>query len=245
MARDWGVFRMRYRIVAATVAAFTLSAPATAANLLDNGSFEEITGEEIPPGYQRGIAPVGWSPVIGFEVPDIINNSYVAANRPALNPFPQYATYLEAKDGVRFLDMNGLTEVGAIEQTVTGLTPGARVSLKYWAGSWAANSQGTLGASLRDGTTVINSRLDQFTPPVSEVAAAFTQFSLTGIVGSSGTVTVRFQGDSPASDRAAPALDLVSLAVVPEPATWLMLISGFGLVGSAMRRRAARTLRYA
>ena len=29
---------------------------------------------------------------------------------------------------------------------------------------------------------------------------------------------------------------------VPEPATWMMMIGGFGLVGASMRRRAARTL---
>jgi hypothetical protein len=32
------------------------------------------------------------------------------------------------------------------------------------------------------------------------------------------------------------ALDNVS-AAVPEPATWAMLIAGFGLVGGALRRR--------
>ena len=30
-------------------------------------------------------------------------------------------------------------------------------------------------------------------------------------------------------------------AAVPEPATWAMMIGGFGLVGSALRRRKART----
>ncbi|MBT9472342.1 MAG: PEPxxWA-CTERM sorting domain-containing protein [Phenylobacterium sp.] len=39
-----------------------------------------------------------------------------------------------------------------------------------------------------------------------------------------------------------PLLDNVSIGVssaVPEPATWAMMIMGFGLVGSAMRRRQA------
>ncbi|MBS3962622.1 MAG: PEPxxWA-CTERM sorting domain-containing protein [Sandarakinorhabdus sp.] len=30
-----------------------------------------------------------------------------------------------------------------------------------------------------------------------------------------------------------------SLALVPEPATWAMMIAGFGLVGGALRRRRA------
>jgi PEP-CTERM motif len=31
----------------------------------------------------------------------------------------------------------------------------------------------------------------------------------------------------------------VSLAAVPEPASWALMIGGFGLVGFAMRRRKA------
>ncbi len=39
--------------------------------------------------------------------------------------------------------------------------------------------------------------------------------------------------------------NLVSNAAVPEPATWAMLIAGFGLVGGAMRRRTKMQVTYA
>ncbi|MBS3960497.1 MAG: PEP-CTERM sorting domain-containing protein [Sandarakinorhabdus sp.] len=42
------------------------------------------------------------------------------------------------------------------------------------------------------------------------------------------------------NDNIGPILDNVLVTQVPEPATWAMLIAGFGLVGFAMRRR--RTL---
>jgi len=32
------------------------------------------------------------------------------------------------------------------------------------------------------------------------------------------------------------------LAAVPEPATWALMILGFGMVGAALRRRAGSTL---
>lgn len=34
----------------------------------------------------------------------------------------------------------------------------------------------------------------------------------------------------------------IRIAAVPEPATWAMMIAGFGLVGTALRRRAASTV---
>lgn len=36
----------------------------------------------------------------------------------------------------------------------------------------------------------------------------------------------------------------LSIAAVPEPATWALMILGFGLIGSAMRRRQNRTVQY-
>ncbi|NJC34322.1 hypothetical protein GGR88_001796 [Sphingomonas jejuensis] len=36
-------------------------------------------------------------------------------------------------------------------------------------------------------------------------------------------------------------INSISVAAVPEPATWAMMIAGFGMVGAGMRRRAGRT----
>jgi hypothetical protein len=38
-------------------------------------------------------------------------------------------------------------------------------------------------------------------------------------------------------DNVGPVLDNVLVSQVPEPATWAMLIAGFGLVGFAARRQ--------
>ncbi|MFM9853306.1 MAG: PEPxxWA-CTERM sorting domain-containing protein [Sphingomonadaceae bacterium] len=68
-------------------------------------------------------------------------------------------------------------------------------------------------------------------------------FSLRSIfftAGQAGSLTFNFGTDS--ADNVGPLLDNVSLditAAVPEPATWMMLLAGFGLIGAAMRRRGA------
>lgn len=50
-----------------------------------------------------------------------------------------------------------------------------------------------------------------------------------------GIGTVSFVGGTPSSQQAyAGTLDLPA---VPEPASWMMIIAGFGLVGAALRRR--------
>ncbi len=57
-------------------------------------------------------------------------------------------------------------------------------------------------------------------------------FSVTGTLGLSG-VTGGAESNS---------LQILVGNAVPEPATWAMMIGGFGLVGASMRRRAARAV---
>jgi PEP-CTERM motif len=51
--------------------------------------------------------------------------------------------------------------------------------------------------------------------------------------------TFGFRIGTSSADNVGPLLDSVSFSVapIPEPASWAMLIAGFGLVGTAMRRR--------
>ena len=55
-------------------------------------------------------------------------------------------------------------------------------------------------------------------------------FNFFGIVGATGPVVINFNGGLGIVDN-------FSVAAVPEPASWAMLITGFGLVGAAARRR--------
>jgi len=47
------------------------------------------------------------------------------------------------------------------------------------------------------------------------------------------------RGDGPQGDGF--RINSISVAAVPEPATWAMMIAGFGMVGAGMRRRTGRT----
>ena len=62
--------------------------------------------------------------------------------------------------------------------------------------------------------------------------------SVSGFFLSGGTnYTVSFVGLSAADNTA--FIDDVAISSVPEPASWALMIAGFGLTGAAMRRRAA------
>lgn len=83
-----------------------------------------------------------------------------------------------------------------------------------------------------------------------------TGLNLSGqnFIGISGTAGERFTSVTITADPASSGFaDLRQLrlggvaatAAVPEPSTWLMMIAGFGLVGSVMRRPTVRTPRFA
>jgi hypothetical protein len=81
-------------------------------------------------------------------------------------------------------------------------------------------------------------------PPTSLIGAGFvvqgsdpwSSLSLTFTPASSGSLFVGFYSNS--ADNVGPLVDNVLVTqAVPEPASWAMLIAGFGLVGAAARRR--------
>ena len=57
-----------------------------------------------------------------------------------------------------------------------------------------------------------------------------------GLTGSANSFSVRVLGNQGRSGGMSFSL---AVADVPEPATWAMLIVGFGMVGATMRRRNA------
>jgi hypothetical protein len=74
--------------------------------------------------------------------------------------------------------------------------------------------------------------------------APFQTRSIFFTAGNAGTLN--FNIGAFGTDNVGPILDNVNLSIapgaVPEPATWMMMILGFGIVGAAMRRRKATAL---
>jgi hypothetical protein len=209
---------MRIFMMAATMLG-ALAAPAHA-NLLTNGSFEafQITGA---PWFARSFSSTpGWTQY-GDGV-DLIHNNYTQGP----------AVLVDASDGVQFLDMNQAGAIGGLFQVV-GATAGTTYNLSLDATAWATNARGgTIGYQLYDPTSNAVLAGGSFTDPTG---GTWVRRTLSA-AATSNQIGVRVFAI--ASTQAGMGLDNVVLnAAVPEPASWALMISGFGLTGAAARRR--------
>lgn len=79
---------------------------------------------------------------------------------------------------------------------------------------------------------------------INGTSLGFTQFTgpalFSGPASSPVFATGTFTLNSIVSGRSTLTISEAVVAAVPEPASWAMMIAGFGLVGAAMRRKAAQ-----
>ncbi|MBU0801782.1 MAG: choice-of-anchor C family protein [Alphaproteobacteria bacterium] len=195
-----------------------LPATASAAGFV-NGSFE------------NGIALGSFTPVGGGDTVSITGWEVTG------NSVDYIGSYWAAQDLSRSIDLNGNGQ-GGIRQTFDTVA-NTVYNVSFWL---AGNPDGapvtksvTVGAT---GATTSNYSFD-FTG-FNKANMGWTNYQYS-FVATGASTTLSFASQDATSFGA--ALDNVSVtAAVPEPATWAMMILGFGLVGGAMRRRRGGAL---
>lgn len=223
---------MKKLIFAAAIATAAMTAaPAMAQNLIVNGGFEQSTSPTV--------TPTGWTSV---------------GHSDGVIPYASFGT--PAYQGNYYYDFGGYGNSNGpagdgIFQTVA-TSAGTTYALNF--GLSSENSSGgssVLYVYFNDilagtYTQAIDSRYTVFQKPFVTQTLNFT--------ATSASTQIKFiQGANIGGTNGSndPLIDGVSFAAVsgavPEPATWLMMIAGFGMIGGTLRRRSAVTtgVRYA
>lgn len=131
--------------------------------------------------------------------------------------------------GSKCVDLDGSTsDAGVFASLALNLTGGVTYTAHY---DVAANRRG--GTDLL--TVMFGTASAMYTLTSASALDPFTTLALSFTPGTTGSYNLSFS--TAGGDNIGPLLDNVSVVAVPEPATWAMMIIGFGGVGALMRRR--------
>jgi hypothetical protein len=204
----------RYSLRLALAASLMSASAAHAAIFTD--TFETYTTSSVFETFSTALAPIGggvatWS--VGGDV-DVVSTSLSGFGTPA-------------SQGNYVLDLNG-TGTGSITALFGGLVANQQYRVAF---QYAGNMAGDLGIASRGFDVGIVGGASQFfdNPTTTFAEGAFT-FTATGAFAQ-----LRFAGTTQSNYGG--VIDNISVAAVPEPHEWAMMLAGLGLVGWAARRR--------
>jgi len=251
------LFHMRVKVISAMFVAMAVGTSAHATtNLVTNGGFEQSTAV-VKPGYEsyefgasyhyaNGVT--GWTSASQNAFNVYFVNDGTATTTDADTRFTggadqQYLWQLPAvsnPNGGNFVALDGDPNYnGAITQTIGGLNVGSQYKLTfYWAAAQYRDRSGATTEQLHvdfGGDTYNTAVVGN---PSHGVSGWMTESVIFTAHNASQVLSFLSKG-TPAGLPPVALLDGVSLTAVPEPATWALMIAGFGAVGLAARRRRA------
>lgn len=196
-------------------AAALLSCSAAQAQIV-NGSFED----GVDPGTFSTVN-VGQNNITGWDVTS--------------GSVDYIGSYWQASNGSRSVDLSGVS-IGTLAQTISGLTVGQSYRVSF---DVSRNPDG--GDTPRTGTFTAGAQSFGFSYSNTGNSFADMQWETVSytFLATAGSSIISFASDASGGCCFGPALDNVRIAAVPEPATWALMITGFGLAGAAVRRRSA------
>lgn len=204
-------------VLAATCLAACSSSTVASAAAFVNGSFETAT---VDPGSSFSTLSNGSTAITGWTVGgDSVD--YIGG-------------YWQPQNGGRSLDLSGNAN-GSVSQTFSTVV-GQSYAVNFFL---AGNPDGGLGDKTATvSATGASSQNFIFTVTPSDSKGGMGWASYTyDFTATSTDTTLKFA--SATGTAYGPALDNVSVAAVPEPAIWVMMLTGFAGVGVMLRRRRA------
>lgn len=242
------------------IAALSAGIANASTNLITNGDFSQTTnGNNNQVGHVAGVTGEtmlnGWTSYDGNNggYNFVLNNSQVTTNASALW---LQSSYTALANGGNFFASDSQYHPGVLSQTVNGLTTGSLYKLtfnyalgqqvgfdgantdNYWRvlfGQSATENDFATGATLTKTSA-------QNTAGLSIASGGFSGWQTANMTFTAQSASQVLSFLAQGSPGAPPflLLDNVSLAAVPEPSTWAMMLGGIGLMGFVARRRAAK-----
>ena len=245
---------MKLFTIASGIAALAAAASAGASgNLVSNGSFESSSyavSHEFGVDF-GGQGVTDWTATLPGGISFYFYSGTAASIAP-INRFNDGLAYIApaaypgaSPDGGNFVGFDS-DQVGdgagkynsPFEQTITGLVVGHTYNLQfYWAGTQLQNRTGATTSQM---TATFGGVTQTTGAPINVPSHGFVGWTHESwnYTATSTTDTLSFLAfGTPAGAPPFALLDGVSLTAVPEPASWALLIAGFGLVGGAARQR--------
>ncbi len=218
-------------LIAATL--LTAATGAQAVELVTNGSFETVAaGVTGKTSFQNNVT--GWSGGSNLTFIDYPGTADSSTYLTVYGPFPNHSP-----DGGKFVEADGAPSYSsAFTQNIKGLTVGTVYTLTFYQA--AGQQQGFKGATTerwKVGFGTDSQLSSLFSLPEGGVGPWQAQ-TMTFTAQATSQVLSFLAVGTPNGQPPISFLDGVSLqAAIPEPATWALLIAGFGMVGVAARRR--------
>jgi hypothetical protein len=223
------------------------STPATAAkNLIVNGDFEQLSNG--PGQVGPNTIATGWTTNGGYNFVYAPNTADTVGSNGAYGYLKLWGPNNGSNNGFtatsptggNFYAADGAFGVDPIKQTVTGLEVGKQYVLSF---DWAGAQQYDYTGPTTEQWHVSFGNETQSTEVLQNASHGFTGWrraNMTFTAQSTSAVLSFLAEGTPEGKPPFSLLDGVSLTAagaVPEPASWAMMIVGFGAVGSSMRRR--------
>jgi hypothetical protein len=238
--------------LATLTAGILISGAAHAGNLVQNGSFESDslgTAHEFGASHDGQTLTDWTSPnANAFNVYFPLGTATGPTNADTrFGENGQYLHVLPANadpDGGAFVALDGdVNYNGPLQQTINGLTVGDKYTVSFdWAAAQYADRTGPTTEQLQV-TFGSDTQSTAVIDDASESATDWMTQKFTFTAGSTSQVLSFLSVGSPAGLPPVALLDGVSVTGVPEPATWAVMLMGFGGIGLAMRRRAMKAAR--
>ena len=206
--------------LAFTAVAFAAMTTAASAATIVNGDFETLPASGVP---------TGWTVTPGTEIGVIVASAYGPCCGVSGTPAQLANKFVSFGAG----NLANISKLSQIFTTVAGQS----YTVKFDFGVLGNGAQ-TLFADILNGSSSLTS--GSWTQSANNnLGTTFSTSGLTFIAGGAST-QISFNVNA-ATNNVDGILDNVSVSAVPEPATWLMMILGFGFVGGAMRSRQRQT----